>query len=139
MSKYKEIKTEFRNLTSLLKALEDLGYTSDQVEVAPDAKEPTLPLYGYLNDMREERASVRIDRKYVGRASNDVGFAWNGSSYTAIISDYDSQTHFSDYKVQRLTQRYALHEVKRQARLKGYSVQEFQQPDGSIRLVCRGR
>jgi hypothetical protein len=139
MSRYKEIKTEFRNLTSLLKALEDLGYTSDKIEVAPDAKVPTLPMYGYMNDVRPERASVRIPRHHVGRASNDVGFAWNGSSYTAIISEFDSGTHFTDQKVQRLTQRYALHEVKRQARLKGYSVQEVQQADGSIRLVCRGR
>jgi hypothetical protein len=139
MSRYKEIKTEFRSLTSLLKALEDLSYTADQIEVAPDVKVPTLPMYGYMNDVRPERASVRIPRSHVGRASNDVGFAWNGSSFTAIISEFDSGTHFDSQKVQRLTQRYALHEVKRQARLKGYSVQEVQNTDGSIRLVCRGR
>ena len=89
MSAYKEIQTEFRSLASLLSALKDLGYDESKIEVAPDPKVATLPLYGYHSDLRPERCGVRIDRKYVSSASNDVGFIWTGSTFAAIISDYD--------------------------------------------------
>jgi len=136
MSKYKEIQTEFRSLTSLLTALKDLGYDESKVEIAPDPKVPSIPLVGYMGDTRPERASVRIPRQFVGRASNDIGFAWDGSAYKAMISDYDSSATFNEQRVNTLKQRYALHEVKRQAKMKGYAVQEVAQGDGSIRLVC---
>lgn len=132
MSAYKEIKTEFRNLESLKKALADLGYS--EIEIAKNPKKPDLPLYGYKGDQRPERASVRIPRNKVGFASNDVGFAWNGSSYTAIISEYDGRTNFKEKKQNELAQRYSYHEIRYQAKLRGYGVREIQGQDGSIRL-----
>ena len=132
MSAYKEIKTEFRNLESLKKALADLGYT--EIEIAKNPRKPDLPLYGYMGDQRPERASVRIPRSQVGRASNDVGFMWNGNSYTAIISQFDSGTHFDEKKQNQLAQRYSYHEIRYQAKLRGYGVREIQGQDGSIRL-----
>lgn len=134
MSAYKVIKTEFRTLDSLLKALADIGYK--EVEVAKDPKNPDLQLVGYLGDTRNERASVRVDRKYVGRASNDIGFAWNSQAkaYEAIISEYDQLYTFNKQKLDRLRQRYAYHEVRRQAKAKGYFVQEETLQEGVIRL-----
>jgi hypothetical protein len=51
MSAYKVIKTEYRTLSSLIKAIGDLGYDP---EVSPTVPENTLPMYGYLGDLRPE-------------------------------------------------------------------------------------
>ena len=52
----------------LLAALADLGYA--QVEEGE-----ALPLYGYEGDQRLETAEIVVRRRYLGAASNDVGFA----------------------------------------------------------------
>lgn len=92
MSKYREIKTEFRTLESLIRALHDIDA---KYEIAEDPTQPGLPLYGYKQDIRPERASIVLRRDWVNKhwsmgLSNDIGFAWNGSEYSAIISEYDS-------------------------------------------------
>jgi hypothetical protein len=140
MSKYKTIQTEFRNIASLQKALADLGFTANKVEVDATRKN-TLQMYGYHGDLRPETVSVRIQRKYVTTASNDVGFRWNGTSYEAVISDFDSSANnpFSTANVNKLKQRYAYHEAKRIAYSKGYSVSEKTQADGTISLVLMRR
>jgi hypothetical protein len=133
MSAYKKIKTEYKTLKSLLDALRDLGYNPD---VAPNPKENSISLIGYLGDVRPEKAVVRIPRQQVGRASNDVGFCWTGSEYEAIISDFDNSRNFDLCIQQSLKQRYTLHETKRLAALQGYSLQEQVLADGTIRLTC---
>jgi hypothetical protein len=143
MSKYKTIATQFKTLSSLLAALNDLGYTEDQVQVASDPKVATLGLYGYHNDLRPEKACVRIPRKHITSVSNDIGFFWNGSTYEAIISEFDmtaSGPHVLNVERQaQLKQRYALHETKRIAHTKGYTIQETTLADGTIRLAVTHR
>ncbi len=143
MSAYKTIETQFKNLESLLAALTDLGYTKEQVQVAPNPKTATLPMYGYRNDLRPEKCGVRIARQHIGGASNDVGFAWDGQAWRAIISEFDMQANYpTAMNVQRqaqLKQRYAYHETRHIARIKGYSVQETKMPDGTIRLTLNHR
>ena len=134
MSKYKTISTEFRNVESLRKALDDLGYHRDHVMVAADPRQNSLPLYGYQGDRRPESAAVRIDRHGISRLSNDVGFAWNGQGYSLIVSDFDSGGYFSGQRTQALMQRYAYHEVVRKARQQGYQVKETTLADGTIQL-----
>jgi len=134
MSAYKTIQTEFRHLPSLLKALADLGYPTHQVEVAPNPKQPSLTLYGYTGMPRLEKASVRIPKANFG-TYEDVGFVWNGTGYTAIISTHDTRMNLGEGKLATLKQRYALHEVRRQARARGYSVQEKVDASGVIRIT----
>lgn len=135
MSKYKEVQTQFRNIESLKKALADIGFPLNQLEFASNLQVPSLTLYGYHNDARPERASVRIDRKYVSGASNDIGFAWDGKAFTAIISEYDSYAHFDEKRLNALKQSYAKHEVHRQARMRGYNVTEQRRADGTIAMT----
>lgn len=139
MSKYKEVQTQFRNLDSLKKALVDIGFPLEQLQFAKDVQVPSLPLYGYHGDQRPERASIRIDRKYVGSASNDVGFAWDGKSFTAIISEFDSTTHFAESRLNQLKQFYAKYEIRRQANMRGYSVTEQRRTDGTIAMTLQRR
>jgi hypothetical protein len=69
----------------LLAALNDLGY--ETVEEGD-----TLPLYGYRGDRRAETAHLVVRRRYVGAASNDLGFARTEKGYVPIISAYDVRT-----------------------------------------------
>lgn len=135
MSKYKQIQTQFKNIESLKAALLDIGFTADQLELAPDVHHSTLVMYGYHGDARPERASLRIDRKFIGSVSNDVGFAWDGQQFVAMISEFDNSTHFNGQRQNALKQSYAKHEIKRQARLRGYSVNEQRRTDGTIALT----
>ncbi len=139
MSKYKTIQTEYRSLPSLLQALTDLGITH---ELAPNASVPSLPLYGYRDDMRPERASLAIRRSVVNRwsggASNDVGFAWNGQTFAAIVSEYDHNPGVTRM-LEQIRQRYAYHELSRQAAARGYTLRQSAAADGAIRLTLTRR
>ncbi len=136
MSKYKKIATEFRNIASLLAALKDIGFDGVKVELAEDVKVNSLGMYGYHGDLRPETCAVRIPRHYVGNVSNDVGFEWTGQNYQAIVSEYDQSATFTEQRMNQLKQRYALHEIRRQAKAKGYTLREFTQPDGVMRITC---
>lgn len=143
MSKYKVIQTEFRSLDSLISALTDVLGSCQDFEVARDPKTPSLPLYGYLNDRRTECASVRIPRgivnRYSGGMSNDIGFTWNGRCYQAVVSEYDGTRTGNQTMLSQVKQRYALHEVRSQAKAKGYTTRETAQPDGTIRITLTHR
>ena len=132
MSKYKQIVTQFKNLESLKKALEDVGFAG--IEVAPNPKAPSLTLVGFLGDARPEKASLRIPRRYVGSLANDVGFAWNPKSrtYEAIISEFDSSAHFDEGRLNHVKQRYAFHELVRSARIEGYEIGEATVVNGTV-------
>jgi hypothetical protein len=141
MSKYKEIATEFRNADSLRKALKEMGV---EFQESANLKNPDLKMYGYQNDLRDERASFRLDRKFVnaklsGGSSNDVGFRWNGQVFEAQISEYDSGWNERRGWLNEVRQKYALNEVRRQAWLKGYTLRETKLTDGTVRVICTMR
>ena len=142
MSKYKTIATEFRNLQSLQAALIDVLGNQTAFQVAPSPKTPSLPLYDWHGVRRPELASVRIPRQAVNRfsggSSNDVGFSWNGHTFEAIVSEYD-QSSTTVNMLNQVRRRYALHELRSQAKAKGYTLRETVHPDGSINLVMTHR
>ena len=128
MSKFKIIETQFKDIKSLQKALDEMNV---EYEVAEDVKNPTLPLHGYQGDLRKERASVRIDRQFINQnysnsASNDLGFAWNPEKkvFEAIISEYDTNQKTMDL-VNGIRQNYAVETLKKKAKAKGYIVKEM--------------
>ena len=136
MSKFKAIETEFRNPASLEKALTELGIA---FEKANNVKSPDLALFGYQGDKRPERVSYRITRQTLNKQwgtgqSNDLGFMWNGKTFAAIVSEYDQGRKGVTEKMNQVKQRYARAEILRQAKTKGYFVNEKTQADGTIRL-----
>jgi hypothetical protein len=135
MSQYKTIETQFKTLASLLEALEDLGYTGNQVQVAPNPKIPSLKMQGFY-EIASQKVSVRLPLRDQG-AYEDVGFYWDDEkkTYQAIISTHNYGENFGEQKLKQLKQRYAVSETKRLARTKGYTVQENRQPDGTIRMT----
>jgi len=110
----------FTNQALLLAALADLGYT--EVEQGEG-----LHLYGYQGDVRAERAEVVVRRRFIGSASNDLGFARTGVGYTPVISEYDQRTLHDGKFVARLRAAYNERVVKEmQQRLRGSLRRETQ-------------
>jgi hypothetical protein len=90
MSAYSENRTSFKDIDTLIAALAECGYPKSHIEIHDKPQN----LYGYHGDKREDTAEVIIRRKYVGSASNDIGFKRSADgTYAAIISDYDSHKH----------------------------------------------
>src|SRR5436305_8019752 len=84
----------------LLAALADLGYS--EVEQGE-----SLALYGYQGDRRPETAELVIRRRYIGSASNDVGFRRTDRGFVPVISEYDQSTLLEGRFLPRLRTAYA--------------------------------
>lgn len=129
MSKFLTINTVFRDLDTILETLKEMGY--DDIQTGHN-----ITLKGYLNDDRAERANIRIDKKYLGSVSNDIGFIKTAEGYKMVIGDYD-KAHLREGRfVQDFTQLYAKNMTLKTLKKKGYTV--TQKTEGkSIKLVCR--
>lgn len=105
----------FKDRRLLLTALADLGYTEVEEGEA-------LPLFGYQGDQRTETAEIVVRRRYVGSASNDLGFARTPQGFVPVISEYDQRVlHGGQFLVKLRTAYHerVVEEVKR--RLHGTS------------------
>ena len=132
MSHFTTIKTQITDKNVLLKALSELGFSD------VECHETAQHLYGFQGDARAQTAEIIIRRKYVGSASNDIGFKRHGDgTFEAIISEYDRRT-YSQQWVGRLQQRYAYHTVREQLDQNRFTlVEEKVEADQTIRLVVR--
>jgi hypothetical protein len=95
---YPEIVFKSRDL--LLASLADLGFS--QVEEGQE-----VALFGYEGDRRPETAAIVIRRRYIGDASNDLGFRLTSEGYIPIISEYDQRTLCAGQFLPRLRVAYA--------------------------------
>ena len=114
MSKYLQItEVTFRDQRLLVAALASLGYTDvEQGE--------RLPLYGYQDDRRAETAELVVRRRFLGAASNDLGFARTPQGFVPIISEFDQQTLHGGQFLVRLRTAYSEQVVEEvQRRLHG--------------------
>ena len=103
----------FTNQALLLAALADLGYC--EIEQGEG-----LHLYGYQGDVRAERAEIVVRRRFIGSASNDLGFARSAEGFTPIISEYDQRTMHGGEFIPRLRTAYNVRVVaEMQKRLRG--------------------
>jgi hypothetical protein len=89
----------------LLAALADLGYTEVEEGEA-------LPLYGYQGDRRPETAELVVRRRYLGAASNDLGFARTPDGYVPIVSEYDQRALHNGQFLAKLRTAYSEHVVE---------------------------
>ena len=132
MSHFTRLKTRLTDQAALVKALADVGYKLVEVHDTPQH------LYGYGGDRRAQTAEVIVRRKYVGKASNDIGFRrTDDGSFEAIISLFDRLKHSRGW-LRRLTQRYAYHVARAKLKEQGFDlVSEETAKDGRIHLVLR--
>jgi hypothetical protein len=88
MSAFHTVRTLYKDPECLIAALAEMGYT--EVEVHEVAQH----LYGYHGDKRNETANIIVRRKFVGSASNDIGYKrLEDGTYEEIISDFDKGKH----------------------------------------------
>lgn len=135
MSRYVTVKTQFKDEAALIDALMETGkWTAAQIEVHNTPQN----LFGYRGDKRSQKAHIIIRRKYVGSASNDLGFVkGEDGNYEAIVSEYDSN-RYSQAWIGQLTGNYAYHRVRREQEARGRSVSRERCPNGRQRVVVTG-
>ena len=147
MSHFTKVKTKLKSQSHLIKALNDMGFTSQQIKVHKEAQH----LYGFQGDQRSQTAEIILPRSAVGSSSNDIGFKLQqDGSYEAIISDYDSSNRTADGKsehakgssgysskwLKKLNQRYAYHKMKDQLSDQGFFIEKETIENGEILLEC---
>lgn len=131
MSHYTVLRTQFVDADALVKALADLGFAEVEVHEKPKH------LRGWLGGVRLDSAEIIIRRKYVGKASNDIGFKRQpDGTYTAIISEFD-RARFSAAWLERLAQRYAYHVTLGKLTEQGFALVTEKQEQGRIHLTLR--
>ena len=104
MSAYIEIPMAITDRECLLKALEDMGFGYEKLEVHNTARK----LEGYMGTRRMNTAEIVISRKYVGGSSNDLGFKKTNKGYIFIVSKYDKRRFGSEW-LSDLTGKYKVH------------------------------
>jgi hypothetical protein len=118
MSHYTRCKTQIKDKSCLVQALDDLGF-KNKLKVHDKAQQ----LEGFQGDKREQTAEVVIPRRYVGGASNDIGFKeQKDGTYEAIISGYDKSRYNTDW-LKKLGKRYARHKVMKEVADQGFTVE----------------
>ena len=110
MSKYMTFtETAFKDRDCLLNALRECGYAETEEGEA-------LSLYGYQGDKRPETAQLVVRRKFIGSASNDVGFQKTDAGYIPVISEFDLRTMMQGKFLTNLRTNYNLKSAEKLAR-----------------------
>lgn len=108
----------FKDRECLLQALSECGYTTVEEGEA-------ISLYGYRGDRRPETANIVVRRKFIGSASNDLGFQKTDAGYVPVISEYDQRFMMQGKFLTALKTNYNLKSAEKLARsLRGTLHQE---------------
>ena len=124
MSHFSTVKTELRDLSSLLDALGDLGHAPRQGE---------LQVRGYRGQTVTAQLAVAQEN------GSDIGFRWNSQTGSyELVTDLElwQQTVPVERFLAQLNQRYALRSILAATAEEGFQVAEqTNTQDGSIELV----
>ncbi len=101
--------TAFKDRDCLRDALSECGYAETEEGEA-------LSLYGYRGDRREETAQIVVRRKYIGSASNDLGFQKTDAGYVPVISEFDQRHMMQGKFLTSLRTNYNLKSAEKLAR-----------------------
>lgn len=83
------------------------------------------------------KCQVVVRRKYVGGASNDVGYRRNeDGTYTAFISEFDSTGNYNETKQKNVKQHYTANVTKKTLTRQGYQVQLKKQTNGTLKITA---
>lgn len=113
MSHYTRGTCNITDPEALVDALIELG-------LKPILSREGLPLVGYRNDARAERAHVILRREGLTTSSNDIGFFFGPNGCEDIISDYDRGIGYNQAWVDKVTMLSAVHATLRTARKQGH-------------------
>ena len=145
MSHYVECQTEFRDPNALVDALQECGFSREQIEVHEEAVE----LRNYRGEVSPNCGQIVIRKEYLGPISNDAGWEKQpDGTYKAWISDVDAGVgDYSKYRetaklrpeiLKKLRQEYAYHVIRRQQEIRGRQVERTRLPSGEIEVLIQG-
>lgn len=88
MSRYVKYNlADLNNRDLLIAALNEMGWTADQIEVHDEPQ----TLYGYHGDARKEKANVIIRRQNIDSSANDIGFVkTKDGTFQPIVSENET-------------------------------------------------
>lgn len=139
MSHYNDFETTITDEKALVRALcrcntrDSIKVTVDLLEVHKDPQN----LYGYHNDVRDQKAHVIMRRQIVGSAANDIGFVKNADGkYNAIISDFDRTFYNQDW-LNKLYTYYNVEKSKIELETRGIKYHESLDSKGRIQLCAK--
>lgn len=132
MSHFTRVRTTLTDARLLAAALNSLGFDTVETHSAPQA------LYGFQGDVRPQTAEVIVRRRFIGSASNDIGFArGSDGSFEAVISQYDRAKYDAGW-LRRLTGAYGHASALDFAQRNGFEVATDEvEADGSRRITLR--
>ena len=131
MSHFTSVKTKIKSLTSLERALEDLGYTYSRAE-----EEQLVTVKGYQGETTDAVISIHASKTY------DIGVKVGADGTCEFIADWwgvESTRGVEEEEfVKKLTQRYSYHKVIEEVRKQGYTLEsEEVGEDETIQLRVR--
>lgn len=133
MSHYTKVRTTITDQDRLVSVLNDLGFEHVESHASP------THLYGYQGDRRPEKAEVVVRRRFIGSASNDLGFhRTSDGTFEAIISGFDRRKYDSGW-LAKVAQRYGRLTAMAFAESHGFDVaaEETDRRTGEVRLTLR--
>ncbi len=123
MSHFSRIKTQFKELKYLEKAIKDLGYTYQEGE-------QEIGGFG--------RQKTRVDIRIPLPLSYDIGLRRSGDNYEIIADWFGVRGITREDFTNKLTQRYAYHATRDKMEQQGFNlVEEKIEGTGEIRIVLR--
>src|SRR6266702_3363742 len=90
--------------------------------VPVEVHEVATNLFGYLGDMRPEKAEIIIRQEYVGGSSNDLGFKRTEIGFKPSISEFDSHQYNAAWQ-DTVSQRYAERKYEANMFQQGFGLQ----------------
>ncbi|MEE2779595.1 MAG: DUF1257 domain-containing protein [Myxococcota bacterium] len=131
MSHFTSVKTKIKSLTSLERALEDLGYTYSRAEEGQ-----LVTVKGYQGETTDAVISIHASKTY------DIGVKVGEDGTCEFVADWwgvESTRGVEEEEfVKKLTQRYSYHKVIEEVRKKGYTLEsEEVGEDETIQLRVR--
>jgi hypothetical protein len=116
VSHFTSVKTKIRSLTSLERALEDLGYTFSRAEEGQ-----LVTVKGYQGETTDAVISIHASKTY------DIGVKVGADGTCEFVADWwgveSTRGVEEDEFVKKLTQRYSYHKVMEEVRKQGYTLE----------------
>ena len=133
MSHFTSVKTKIRDLTCLLQALDDLGYTYTKADLEVNQY---VTVKGYRGQTTEAVVSIHASKTY------DIGVKITADGTYEFVSDWwgveTTRGVTEEEFIKSLTRRYSYHKVISEIKKKGYSIEsEETQEDETIQVRVR--
>lgn len=143
MSHISKVSTQLKDKESLIAALQDMGFTAEQIEL----HDTPVSLKGYGTG--GSKGNIIIRKKHLANSYNDIGFVKKeDGTYEALISDPNMRNsaasrnshtegikNFGNDWMNKLNQRYSYQNIKKVAALNGYAISE-RFVDGKLHITC---